>query len=174
MSCYNKFACSSVGRISKKQRKGIRPTNSGDPAFTAVDELETDFDNLFSPFTKQYQKYFDNPSRPSGNPTTCCPVADRGTGVKKHKNTTNTINQFEALDQKFEDKFNPMTDIYQKVNTINKNYNTQGVPIAKQGTGALNACTKTRRKGQRQLDNNNVASDFCTKELSFDRMFTKF
>ena len=65
-----------------------------------------------------------------------------------------------------------MTNLYLKTNTVCRDYNVRGVPVANQGTGAPNAGkigARTKPGGQcRQLDNNNVASEFCRQELSFD------
>lgn len=183
--CDSKYPCQSVSGPSFQQRNCIRPCNTGDTSITAEDQMERTFENYFDPFSKIYKRvnftcYGRNYNYPMptvgtgvpGNAKRCRPGKGCDCCPSNGNPNTNTINQFEAAQQYFEDEFNPDTNLYQCVNTICKNYNKPLQMVATQGTGAPNACKigpRTKRRGQcRQLDNNNVASDFDRETWTFD------
>lgn len=67
------------GRFQKTNARKGRPTNNGDTATTATCDLERNFDNLFNPFSKTFNKANQNDQ---GKPIPeHIPFAKTGTGA---------------------------------------------------------------------------------------------
>ena len=186
MGCNNKkYPCSNVQRPSCAQIACLRPVNSGSTAITVNNQMQRIFDDMFDPFTNIYQqtnficrprnnRTFPVATQGTGAPKNSAPCREEYTKDVKDVNGSNgiiqspccvsdgnpnnsTINVFEAQQWRFDDQYNPMTDLYQLTNTRCRSRTATATPVATQGSGSfinqrlneqIAKCKKDRRKGQ--------------------------
>jgi|GEM_PF-4393400 len=171
MSCNGSFPVPSVQRPSRAQQCGLRPVNSGSTAITVNTQMQNYFDDMFDPFTKIYQK---TNFICRGKTNTAFPVATQGSGaIGKTRgcrttpggktcnptvcnegccppdgNPNNyTMNIFELGNRRFDNEYNPQTELYQKKNRICRSRTQTAFPVSTLGSGS---CNSQRRQQQRR------------------------
>lgn len=180
MSCNGSFPVPGVQRPSRAQQCGLRPVNSGSTAITANNQMQRYFDDMFDPFTNLYQR---TNFICRGRNNQAFPVATQGSGAigKTHGcrctsggkvcnppcgassgcccpadgNPNNSaVNFYELKNWQFDDQYNPMTDLYQKTNTICRSRTQTAYPVATVGSGSYNSQRLQAQRKRRCAETN--------------------